>query len=325
MKAAVYYENGSREVLRYEDVPDPQCPCNDLLVRVEAISVEGGDTVNRWGGPLAARPHIVGYQAAGEVIQIGRDVTGFQFGQNVTTTGPNGSHAALRAVPASTAWLLPAGMECKVAATLPIPFGTADNCLFAYGNVRAGDTVLIQSGASGVGVAAIQLAKRARVRAIATASSDARLAAIAGPGVDSAVNSAREDVAAAVLKWTDGKGVALALDGNGGKSLEAHRSSGLEGSSRVHRLFGSRLRQGRCLVADPGQSVPHGTRARRGADDAAGSAERTRPDRSGRQRTAARAARPRVSTLPGGGRPRVHRKSASGWPCPTRSVGRNEN
>ncbi|MEY4511224.1 MAG: hypothetical protein RLZZ450_3346 [Pseudomonadota bacterium] len=221
MKAAVYYENGSPEVLRYEDVPDPQCPDNGLLVRVEAISVEGGDTVNRWRGPLATRPHIVGYQAAGEVIQIGRNVTGFQLGQKVTTTGANGSHAALRAVPASTAWLVPAGMDCKVAATLPIPFGTADNCLFAYGNVQAGDTVLIQSGASGVGVAAIQLARRAGARVIATASSDARLAAIAELGVDYAINSARVDVAAAVLKWTDGRGVALALDGNGGKSLEA--------------------------------------------------------------------------------------------------------
>lgn len=221
MKAAVYYENGGPEVLRYEEVPDPMCPDNGLLVRIEAISIEGGDTVNRWRGPLAARPHIVGYQAAGEVIQIGRDVSGFQLGQKVTTTGAHGSHAALRAVFAATAWPVPTGMDCKVAATLPIPLGTADNCLFAYGNVQAGDTVLIQSGASGVGIAAIQLAKRAGARVIATASSDARLDAIRQFGVDYGINSAREDVAAAVLKWTEGKGVALALDGNGGKSLEA--------------------------------------------------------------------------------------------------------
>jgi NADPH2:quinone reductase len=221
MKAAVYYENGGPEVLRYEDVPDPECPDDGLLVRVEAISVEGGDTVNRWRGPLATRPHIVGYQAAGEVIQIGRNVAGFQLGQKVTTTGTHGSHAALRAVHAATAWPVPAAMDCKVAATLPIPFGTADNCLFAYGNVKAGDTVLIQSGASGVGVAAIQLAKQAGARVIATASSDARLEAIRELGVDYGINSAREDVAAAVLKWTERKGVALALDGNGGKSLEA--------------------------------------------------------------------------------------------------------
>ena len=225
MKAAVYYENGGPEVLRYEEVPDPKCPDNGLLVRVEAISVEGGDTVNRWRGPLASRPHIVGYQAAGEVIQIGRNVSGFQPGQKITTTGTHGSHAALRAVSAATAWHVPAGMDVKIAATLPIPFGTADNCLFAYGNVQADDTVLIQSGAGGVGVAAIQLAKRAGARVIATASSDARLDAIRKLGVDYGINSEREDVAAAVLKWTEGKGVALALDGNGGKSLQSSIAS----------------------------------------------------------------------------------------------------
>jgi NADPH2:quinone reductase len=221
MKAAVYYENGGPEVLRYEDVPDPQCPNGGLLVRVEAISIEGGDTVNRWRGPLATRPHIVGYQAAGEIIEIGRGVSGFSVGQKVTTTHMHGSHASLRAVFAATAWPVPDGMDIKVAATLPIPFGTAANCLFAYGNVREGDTVLIQSGASGVGVAAIQLAKQAGARVIATASSDARLDAIRELGVDYGINSARDDVAQAVLKWTEGKGVALALDGNGGKSLAA--------------------------------------------------------------------------------------------------------
>jgi NADPH2:quinone reductase len=219
MKAAVYYENGGPEVLRYEDVPDPQCADNGLIVRVEAVSLEGGDTVNRWRGPLVTRPHVVGYQAAGEVVQVGRDVSGFRVGQKVTTTGAYGSHAELRAVFAATAWPVPEGLDIKVAATLPIPFGTADNCLFAYGQVKAGDTVLIQSAASGVGVAAIQLAKQAGARVIATASSDDRLDAIHSLGVDYAINSARENVPQAVLKWTNGKGVALALDGNGGKSL----------------------------------------------------------------------------------------------------------
>jgi NADPH:quinone reductase len=225
MKAAVYYENGGPEVLRYEDVPDPVCPDGGLIVRVEAISVEGGDTVNRWRGPLATRAHVVGYQAAGEVIEIGRKVSGFRLGQKVTTTGTHGSHAALRAVNAATAWPVPEGLDIKVASTIPIPFGTADNCLFAYGHVKAGDTVLIQAGASGVGVAAIQLAKRADARVIATASSDERLEAIRSLGVDYGINYAREDVAKAVKTWTEGKGVALALDGNGGRSLESSIAS----------------------------------------------------------------------------------------------------
>jgi NADPH2:quinone reductase len=225
MKAAVYYENGGPEVFRYEDVPDPLCPANGLLVRVEAISIEGGDTVNRWRGPLATRPHVVGYQAAGEVIEVGHGVSGFHVGQKVTTTNAYGSHAALRAVNAATAWPVPDGLDIKVASTIPIPFGTADNCLFAYGKVQARDTVLIQAGASGVGVAAIQLAKQVGARVIATASSDARLEAIRPLGVDHGINSAREDVAKTVMTLTEGKGVALALDGNGGRSLEASIAS----------------------------------------------------------------------------------------------------
>jgi NADPH2:quinone reductase len=221
MKAAVYYENGGPEVLRYEDVPDPVCPEGGLLVRVEAVSVEGGDTVNRFRGALATRPHIVGYQAAGEVVEVGRGVSGFRVGQKVTTTNAYGSHAALRAVYAATAWPIPEGLDIKVASTLPIPFGTADNCLFAYGQVKAGDTVLIQAGASGVGIAAIQLAKQAGARVIATASSAARLDAIRFLGVDHGIDSTHENVAESVMKITEGKGVALALDGNGGKSLES--------------------------------------------------------------------------------------------------------
>src|SRR5262245_45718123 len=142
MKAAVYYENGGPEVLRYEDVPDPVCPDNGLVVKVEAISIEGGDTVNRLRGPLATHPHVVGYQAAGEVVEIGRGTSGFRLGQKVVTTGTHGSHASLRAVRAATAWTVPEGLDLRVASTIPIPFGTADNCLFEYGKLQAGDTVL---------------------------------------------------------------------------------------------------------------------------------------------------------------------------------------
>ena len=74
MKAAVYYENGPPGVLKYEDVPDPTCPPNGIVIKVEAVSIEGGDTLNRQGGALMTKPHIVGYQAAGEVVQVGAEV-----------------------------------------------------------------------------------------------------------------------------------------------------------------------------------------------------------------------------------------------------------
>ena len=111
MKAAVYYQNGGPEVLRYEDVPDPSCPASFVLIRVEAVSIEGGDTLNRFRGALATRPHIVGYQAAGEIIEIGADVHHLRVGQKVATVNMFGSHAELRAVPARTAWPIPEGFD----------------------------------------------------------------------------------------------------------------------------------------------------------------------------------------------------------------------
>ena len=77
MKAAVYYETGSPDVFRYEEVPDPEPGPGDLLIRVEAVSIEGGDTLNRLGGDLARVPHVVGYQCAGTVIGVGDQVRGY--------------------------------------------------------------------------------------------------------------------------------------------------------------------------------------------------------------------------------------------------------
>jgi NADPH:quinone reductase len=220
MKAAVYYQNGDPSVLRYEDVADPECAPNGLLVRVEAVSIEGGDVSSRAGAPPAKTPYIVGYQTAGEVVAIGERVEGIAVGDKVVSTGANGSHASLRAVSARTSWKIPKGLDTKIASVIPIPFGTADNCLLHYGRLEAGNTAFIQSGASGVGMAAIQIAKKAGARVIVTASSDERLDAIKHLGVDHGINSAKEDVVAEVMRITEKKGVDVSLDGNGGRSLQ---------------------------------------------------------------------------------------------------------
>ncbi|HTQ14077.1 MAG TPA: zinc-binding alcohol dehydrogenase family protein [Rhizomicrobium sp.] len=212
MKAAVYYRNGGPEVLKYEEVPDPQVSPGGVLIRVEAVSVEGGDTLNRWHGPLTARPHIVGYQAAGTIVAVGEGVTHLKVGQRVATTNANGSHAALRAVPARVAWPVPDGMDIRLASVIPVAFGTAHDCLFEFGRLQKGQTALIQAGASGVGVAAIQLAKRAGARVLATASSDDRLEKLRPLGLDHGINYARDDVVKAVMKITDGQGVDVVVD-----------------------------------------------------------------------------------------------------------------
>ncbi|MEO8813532.1 MAG: zinc-binding alcohol dehydrogenase family protein [Caulobacteraceae bacterium] len=220
MKAAVYYENGDPGVLRYEDVPDPVCHPKGIVIRVEAVSIEGGDTLNRSRGALASSPHIVGYQAAGEIVEVGAEVTNLKIGQKVATTDAFGSHAALRAVPARNAWVVPAGFDVKAAAVMPVTFGTADECLFEFGRLKAGETVLIQAGASGVGVAAIQLAKRAGATVLATASSDERLERLRRLGLDHGINYKTADVVASVMRLTNNKGVNLVVDPVGGATLQ---------------------------------------------------------------------------------------------------------
>ena len=80
MKAAVYYETGDPEVFRYEDVPDPVPGPGEVLIDVEAVSIEGGDTLNRLGGDMSRVPHIVGYQCAGTVAAVGPEVRAFAAG-----------------------------------------------------------------------------------------------------------------------------------------------------------------------------------------------------------------------------------------------------
>jgi NADPH:quinone reductase len=220
MKAAVYYENGDPSVLKYEDAPDPVCHPKGVVIRVEAVSIEGGDTLNRWRGALVTKPHIVGYQAAGEIVEVGSEVTNLKVGQKVATSNAFGSHAELRAVPARSCWIVPHGFDVKLASVMPVAFGTADDCLFEFGHLKAGETVLVQAGASGVGTAAIQLAKRAGATVLATASADAKLEALKSLGMDHGINYATHNVVQEVMRLTDNKGVNLVVDSVGGSTLQ---------------------------------------------------------------------------------------------------------
>jgi NADPH2:quinone reductase len=220
VKAAVYYETGSPEVFRYEEVPDPVVGATDILVKVEAVSIEGGDTLNRLGGDMNRVPHIVGYQCAGTVVQIGEQVTGFSVGDRAVTVGIDGSHAELRAAPEPFAWKIPDGLPTDQAACVPVPFGTADDCLFEFGRLKAGETALIHAGAGGVGIAAIQLAKRAGARVFATASSDDKLERLKELGLDEGINYARDDFVAEARRLTDGRGVDVIVDSVGGVTLQ---------------------------------------------------------------------------------------------------------
>ncbi len=242
MKAAVYYENGGPAVLRYEEVEDPQLFRTGVLIRVEAISIEGGDTLNRLRGQLNRVPHVVGYQCAGTVADVGDEVSGFTVGDRVVTVGLDGSHAELRVADQTFTWRIPDNVPIEQAACVPVPFGTADDCLFEFGRLRAGETALIHAGASGVGIAAIQMAKRAGARVFATASSDEKLERLHELGLDQGINYATDDFVAECRRLTDGRGVDVVVDSVGGATLQGS----------INAL----AYRGRCVsVGDAGRSV----------------------------------------------------------------------
>jgi NADPH:quinone reductase len=220
MKAAVYYETGTPDVFRYEEVPDPVVGPGDILIDVEAVSIEGGDTLNRLGGDIARVPHIVGYQCAGTVAEVGADVRGFVVGDRAVTVGVDGSHAERRAASEAFAWKVPDAVSTDDAACVPVPFGTADDCLFEFGRLQSGETALIHAGAGGVGIAAIQMARRAGARVFATASSDDRLERLKELGLDEGINYATHDFVAEARRLTDGRGIDVIVDSVGGRTLQ---------------------------------------------------------------------------------------------------------
>jgi NADPH2:quinone reductase len=220
VKAAVYYENGGPEVLRYEDVPDPRPQPGEVLLRIAAVGVQGGDLLHRQSSPITDAPHIVGYQAAGTIAAVGEGVAGVREGQRAVAFMNAGSHAELAAVPERNVYVVPDDMDPRVAAGIPVEFGTADDCLFEFGGLRAGETVLVQAAAGGVGLATVQLAKAAGATVIGTASSDEKLTRLAGYGLDHAINYKVEDVVERVEQFTDGRGVDLVVDPVGGRTLE---------------------------------------------------------------------------------------------------------
>jgi len=220
MKAAVYYENGGPEVLRYEEVPDPVCAPDGVVIEVEMVSLEGGDLLSRALTPLTRRPYIVGYQCAGSVCEVGANVRDRKLGDRVVALIPNGSHAERAAASAATTWLLPPGGDSIALGCVPVAFGAAHEALFELGELKLGQRVLIHAGAGGVGLAAIQLAQRAGAEVLTTASSDAKLALLREFGATHTINYKQRALKDAVRDAVGADGVDLVVDPVGGKILQ---------------------------------------------------------------------------------------------------------
>ncbi|HBZ94113.1 quinone oxidoreductase family protein [Pseudomonas sp. UBA7530] len=223
MKAAAYDTPGAPSVLRYIDLPRPAIGPSEVLISVEAISLEGGDLINRRSTPPPHPSWVVGYAASGTVIEIGTEVRNRKVGDRVVAFDMQGSHAELWSVPESRTWCIPDELDASGAAVIPISFGTAYHCLFTRGALTRGETVLIQAAAGGVGVAALQLAAQSGATVIAVASGAQRKNRLVELGADHVIDRANCDVVEAVHKFTEGAGVDLAIDPVG-KTLQASLS-----------------------------------------------------------------------------------------------------
>jgi NADPH:quinone reductase len=202
-------------------VADPVPAAHEILVRVRAVSIEGGDVQRRRSAAPTEEPHVVGYSAAGAVEQVGAAVSRFRPGDRVATFNWAGSHAELVAVPEDFAFPVPDDVDLATASTVPVAFGTADDCLFEFPQTRAGEFVLVRGATGGVGVAAVQLARTAGAVVIGTATGAERAAAVAALGADHIVDGRDPGLVDALHDITDGHGVDVLVDLVGGDGLPA--------------------------------------------------------------------------------------------------------
>jgi len=247
MKAVRIHEFGGPEVLRYETVADPELRKNQVLVRTRACAMNRLDLWVRNGLPGIPLPHILGSDIAGEIVAIGEYVTGFAAGQRVllapmhfcnhcakcvaglqnqcpefTVLGNlvNGGNCELIAVPPEIVLPIPDRLDFEQAASVPLVFLTAWHMLVTRAGIRPGQTVLVLGGGSGVGIAAIQIAKLFHARVIATAGGDAKLEKARGLGADYGVDHYKQKISQEVRRITEKQGVDIVVEHVGAATWE---------------------------------------------------------------------------------------------------------
>jgi len=224
MRAVVITKHGDPEVLELVEVPDPACGSEDLRVRVHATALNRADLLQRRGlypqpGP-APEFEIPGLEYAGEVLEVGERADGFAVGDRVMGILAGGGYAETVVIHHRLAVAVPDALSFTDAAAVPEAFITAHDALDQCG-LRAGASVLVHAAGSGVGVAAIQIARVAGATPIiGTAGSDAKLEAAAALGLDVMIDYKTKDFAAETLAATDGAGVDIIVDFVGASYLE---------------------------------------------------------------------------------------------------------
>lgn len=227
MKAVRVHELGDPDVLRYEDVPEPEPGAGEALVRVAAAGLNYLDIYYRsgfhWGGhhrrPL---PYIPGAEASGTVVEVGNDVAELQVGDRVAYGISNGygAYAELQAVPAWQLYKVPPAMDLVHAGGVMLQGMTAHYLTFSTYPVKPNDTVLVHAAAGGTGLLLIQLAKMRGARVFGTVSTAAKAQLAQSAGAEAAINYIEQDFVAEIKKFTDGAGVNVVYDSVGKETFE---------------------------------------------------------------------------------------------------------
>ena len=237
MRAVVLEEYGDTEVLRVSDVAEPVADSEEVVVEVAATALNRADLLQRRGlypsPPLVGfsmpAPEIPGMEFSGRVIAVGERVTTRAVGEEVMGIVGGGAYAERLVVHERQTMRVPRGIAVADAAAIPEVFITAFDALVVQGGLTSGRVALVHAGASGVGTAAIQIAKAIGARVIITASAG-KLAACKTLGADLAIDYSSTDFVEAVIGFTDGEGVDVVLDVIGGdyvnRNLAALRTGG---------------------------------------------------------------------------------------------------
>jgi NADPH:quinone reductase-like Zn-dependent oxidoreductase len=283
MRAVVMREHGGPEVLRSEEIAAPVPAPGEVLVRVRAVALNHLDLWNRKGqaGRAIDFPHVLGSDIAGEVVEAG-GVEGLTAGSRVLLAPGvscgrcraclggadnfcrryrllgleiQGGYAELVACPAANVVALPDEVPFEEAAAFPLVFLTAWHMLTTLARLRAGESVLVWGAGSGVGMAAIQIARALGARVLATAGDDAKLEKARGLGADATVNHATGDVLKEVRRLTERRGVDVVVEhpgaatwersilalAHGGRLVTCGATTGPVGATDLLRLFAKQL------------------------------------------------------------------------------------
>lgn len=269
MKAVRIHEDGGPEVLRYEDVPDPEAGPGEVLVALRAAGLNHLDVWVRKGLPSAPKPRILGADGAGIVVALGEGTEGFApddrvvvnpgiaHGDRITVIGEHtdGTYCELKAISAGQLYPLAESLSFDEGAAFPLVFETAYRMLVTKASVREGDWVLIWGIGGGVALAAFELCRALGARTIVTSSSREKLERAGNLGADVAVSHSEDDVVAAVREATGGRGAdvvvetvgeatwerSLAAAAQEGRIVVCGATSGHSPPARLYRLWWKQL------------------------------------------------------------------------------------